>query len=107
MLLVCIFSKHIKHISSAQSDLTFEHWRKHDGRHLHGCTLARFLNISVICLCSYVLDMYFNVLKYKLAPYSICVTLAKFTDKCVRSPDSIVNFDVFLSDVCDQQWKLI
>ena len=42
-----------KHISGTQDDQTFEHRRKHDGRHLYGCALARFLNISVICLCSY------------------------------------------------------
>ena len=40
-------------------------------------TLARFLNISVSCLCSYVLDMFFNVLNYKLEPHSSCVTLEK------------------------------
>ena len=66
-----------KHISGAQDDRTFEHWRKHDSRHLHGCTLARFLNISVICLCCYVLDMFFKALNYKLEPHSICVTLEK------------------------------
>ena len=61
-----------KHISCAQDHWTFEHQRKHDGRPLYGCALARFLNISVICLCIYVLDMFFNALNYIFEPHSIC-----------------------------------
>ena len=55
--------------------------------------MARFLNISVICLCSYVLDMFFNALIYKLEPDSINLRLLrknKFIFKCARSPDCIV-----------------
>ena len=70
-----VISKHI--LISAQDDRTFDHWRKQDGRHLYGCTVARFLNISVICLWGYVLDMFFNMLNYQLEPHSICFTLEK------------------------------
>ena len=66
-----------KHISSAQDDRTFKHQQKHDSRHLHGCALARFLNISVICLYCYVLDMFVHALNFKLEPHCICITLEK------------------------------
>ena len=63
-----------KHILCAQDHRTFEHRRKHNGRFLYGCALARFLNISVICLCVYVLDMFFNALNYIFEPHSICIS---------------------------------
>ena len=71
-----------------QDERIFEHRQKHDDRILYGCALARFLNISVICFCSYVLDMFFNTLKYKLEPQNICVTLEKPNASLILMQDS-------------------
>ena len=76
-------------------------WRP--GRFPCGCTLARFLDISVICLCSYVLDMFFPALNHKLE-LPLEKPNASLSAQDPRAASYLVGTKVVICNVC---WTLM